>query len=345
MKTQIRRLLLRLVLGGLAAASLLAPAGATPLPAVLQPVVVDGAIPPGAWDWLRGGLADATAQQRRDWAAIETWLNDCMRDNAEATARELAELGIEPSPDAQLGYSNQVCIQASSYKAALRPDLAWPEFSARMGEARRVLDLYLFGANVAMQMGPYDPSWTPDYGWDILRASQREQVIRKAMSWHVRTDAPQLDAALLPYLQAQLSAMMAAEDHTNTEMLERIVAEYGWPRRSTVGERAAGMAWLLAQHADHDPAFQLRVLRLMEPLVATREVSPSNYAYLYDRTMLKLVGRQRYGTQFGPCEAGVRQLRPLEPDRDLAADRAAMELQPMEEYRAQMDRAFGPCPG
>jgi hypothetical protein len=35
----------------------------------------------------------------------------------------------------------------------------------------------------------------------------------------------------------------------------------------------------------------------MEPLVAQGEVTKQNYAYLYDRIMLKLAGKQRYATQ------------------------------------------------
>jgi beta-glucosidase len=46
----------------------------------------------------------------------------------------------------------------------------------------------------------------------------------------------------------------------------------------------------LVQHADDDPVFQLKMLRLMEPLAAGGQVSPRNYALLYDRVMLQMVG-------------------------------------------------------
>jgi hypothetical protein len=98
-------------------------------------------------------------------------------------------------------------------------------------------------------------------------------------------------------MQSRLGAAMTARDHANTEWLKGIVAERGWPTISQVGEEAAFNAWLLVQHADHDPLFQLRSLRLMEPLVAQGEVTKQNYAYLYDRIMLKLAGKQRYATQ------------------------------------------------
>ncbi len=82
------------------------------------------------------------------------------------------------------------------------------------------------------------------------------------------------------------------------------------------------------------------MLRLMEPLVASKEVSPSNYAYLYDRIMLKLAGKQRYGTQFWCKDGPNPEVRPLEqPDR-IDELRAEMQLQPLAEYAAYFN---SPC--
>ena len=82
----------------------------------------------------------------------------------------------------------------------------------------------------------------------------------------------------------------------------------------------------------------------MEPLVAKGEVSKRNYAYLYDRVMLKLVGKQKFGTQFGGCENGIRKLRPLEDEKQLDEYRSSHDLEPMKDYRLDMDEAAGPCP-
>jgi hypothetical protein len=49
---------------------------------------------------------------------------------------------------------------------------------------------------------------------------------------------------------------LQAVDAANTARMKRIVAERGWPGRSLVGDDGAQAAWLLVQHADHDPAFQ-----------------------------------------------------------------------------------------
>ena len=50
---------------------------------------------------------------------------------------------------------------------------------------------------------------------------------------------------------------MIEVDERNTARLKEIIARYGWPTKAMVGWDGADAAWLLAQHADRDPAFQL----------------------------------------------------------------------------------------
>lgn len=313
-------------------------------PPVIAKVLEDGAIPVGSWGWMRGAFPDASATEQGEWTSVKDWLTRCAAHDRENTQRELATLGIA-KPELPGGIiSTLPCAQAAMLRATVKPGVDWAQFSSLMDQAGQALGHYWFGAETAIKNTPLEPTWSTPSGRDILRAGARDQVLRNAFYWNLRAGAAKLPDNLLPYFRAQLSARLAAEDVANTAMLKTIVADQGWLRRTVIGTQAANTAWLLVQHADLDPAFQLRALRLMEPLVADKEVSPTNYAYLHDRVMLKIVGFQRYGTQFGPCKAGVRELRPLEAGRDLTVDRAAMELEPIDEYRAQMDRTFGPCP-
>ncbi|WP_295517068.1 hypothetical protein [uncultured Stenotrophomonas sp.] len=83
-----------------------------------------------------------------------------------------------------------------------------------------------------------------------------------------------------------------------------------------VGQDGADAAWLLAQHADKDPAFQRSVAEAMKPLVATGQVKASSYAYLWDRTNEP----QHYGT------LGRWEPRAVEMPETLDERRARMGL-------------------
>lgn len=96
----------------------------------------------------------------------------------------------------------------------------------------------------------------------------------------------------------------------------------------------ANQAWLLVQHADADPAFQERVLVLMQAAVAEGEASGSDLAYLTDRVRRAQGKPQVYGTQFQEVD-GVLQLQPVEDLAQLDARRAAVGLESMAAYVAR----------
>jgi len=83
-------------------------------------------------------------------------------------------------------------------------------------------------------------------------------------------------------------------DEDNAAWLKEVVRSQGWPGRSLVGEESAHAAWLLVQHADHDPAFQRECLDLLEKAVQRGEASASDWASA--RSTVKL-------------RAGLRNLR------------------------------------
>ena len=72
--------------------------------------------------------------------------------------------------------------------------------------------------------------------------------------------------------------IVATVDADNLAWLKEVVAEVGWPGQTMVGEDGAHAAWLLAQHADQDPAFQLRCLELLTQAVASGEAAPAALA-------------------------------------------------------------------
>lgn len=135
-------------------------------------------------------------------------------------------------------------------------------------------------------------------------------------------------------------------DNKNTEAMKQVVAEIGWPTVSKVGKEASHDAWLLVQHADHDPKFQQECLALMKQ-ESESEVSPVDIAYLEDRIRVNTGQGQVYGTQFHETrnDAGnvVRyEPRPIEDPDHLDERRVKVGLEPHAEYSESLTKKYYP---
>lgn len=103
----------------------------------------------------------------------------------------------------------------------------------------------------------------PELRGELLRMKNADQAVRD-----------------LPLITEGEERVLSAVDAVHTARLKAIVAAHGWPTVAQVGQDGADAAWLLAQHADKDPAFQRSVAEAMEPLVATGRVRAFSYVYL-----------------------------------------------------------------
>jgi hypothetical protein len=135
---------------------------------------------------------------------------------------------------------------------------------------------------------------------------------------------------------------VVAVDAVNLAWLRDVVAQVGWPGLSMVGEDGAHAAWLLAQHADRDPAFQRRCLDLMTDAVGRSEATLAELAYLTDRVLLAEGQQQEYGTQMTARKEGWAPRRLRDPGQ-VDARRAAMSLAPLAEYVADIQSTCGPA--
>ena len=102
-------------------------------------------------------------------------------------------------------------------------------------------------------------------------------------------------------------------DLSNTSWLREIVKRCGWPAQSIVGEDGALSAWLIAQHADATPDFQIEAARAMEPRVREGEASGERLALLVDRHARLQRIPQSYGMQYNMVEGRIQFLPVREP--------------------------------
>ena len=177
------------------------------------------------------------------------------------------------------------------------------------------------------------------YGEEELRA----ELLR-------RRDLDQAARATFAGAPEDKSRIIAMDD-ANTAWLRAVVKRIGWPGRTLVGAEGAHAAWLIAQHADRQPAFQRSCLKLLERAAARGEASPVDLAYLTDRVLLARGEQQWYGTQVSARTEGFVAPRLHDPDT-VDARRAGMGLAPLADQLAQARERFGippparvACPG
>lgn len=129
---------------------------------------------------------------------------------------------------------------------------------------------------------------------------------------------------------------MEAVHLENAALLERVIADIGWPGRSAVGEDGARAAFLILQHSISRPDLQRRGLALILDAIPLGQANALDAAYLADRIAMFEGAEQTFGTQFDWDENG--QLSPA-PTRDLATlddRRESVGLPPMAETIAHM---------
>ncbi|WP_454886121.1 DUF6624 domain-containing protein [Sphingomonas oryzagri] len=324
----------------LAFAAILAIAAAPPAPPPqVTAHVHDGHFDSGDYSWLRGAFPGATAEQVAEWTAIDGYGVHCVDDIPHDDAA-LKALGYDHAPaDYWRRYAGDVCGEASMARQVKGNFKDWGSFRHALDTALPIYRTYLFAVNRAVSTVPPDEGTLAERLHVIVVP---DQMLREALSWGQgdAASAPSLDPAATQVLRDLFWPDIRRQDHRNTAWLKAEVAQHGWPTISGVGKLAAANAWLLAQHADDDPLFQLEVLRLMAPLAAKGEVDKSNYALLTDRVLLPLTGKQRYGTQFTCDDKGWHPMD-LEDEAHVDDRRKTLGMPTIMENKAEIVRTYG----
>ncbi len=319
------------------------PSATMPMPGPVASHVRNSHFESGDYAWLRGAFPGASATQTADWEAISNYSDHC-RGAAPALVRaELSSLGENPPAGYWDQYADDVCGELTIARRTIDGFKNWTDYRRALDVALPYYESFRFAVARAEAAAPIGAGSLRDQLQAIVIP---DQMLRSALSWGAGNaiNAPDLDPAARTVLTKLLWRPIRDIDHRNTAWLKDIIAKNGWPTISKVGERASSNAWLLVQHSDDDPVFQLRVLRMITPLSAQGEVNRKNYALLYDRVMLPLTGKQRYGTQF-TCEKRGWHPRALENEANLDNLRSQVGLDTVASYMKRMIDAYGArCP-
>lgn len=164
---------------------------------------------------------------------------------------------------------------------------------------------------------------------------RRELLARQDEDQQVRQLLSAAEGQHKVRLPDEVAAQWQRIDQDNTRWLGELLATRGWPGQTLVGEDGAQAAWLLAQHADHNPDLQREFLDALRDAVARREAAPAHLAYLEDRVRVHAGQPQLYGTQFTVTEGELGPY-PIEDPQRLDERRAEAGLEPFAAYEARM---------
>ena len=127
----------------------------------------------------------------------------------------------------------------------------------------------------------------------------------------------------------------------NHQRIKKLYEQYGFLGHQEVGGIAAGQFWVAVQDADHDVAFQQRVLNDLGAEIETGNLDKTQYAMLEDRVNINLGRPQRFGTQLSFSDEG--QAVPkigLVDESKVEAWRAEYNLPPFKDYYNQRTIGF-----
>lgn len=269
--------------------------------------------------------------QAEAWLKVRTGVSPEDRGGRCVTeAEQLVLTGLKTAGDAP-----DAAIWRSDRATADTTITGWRDFRRRVLGGEPVADAPF--SHVAERVAGIDTAPDPRTR-DLLRRAAEDQFLRNSDPDDDRqTWAAGLTPGALTRVWRVIGAETCRQDSANAVWLDEQITRFGWFDIATYGESADTAAWLIAQHNDRNPAFQQRVLAILEPLAASGGTNPANYAYLYDRVAVNTGRPQRYGTQ-GRCTArNVWTPRDTEDLDGLDARRIAVEIGPMGDYRDHMN--------
>ncbi|MGB3605548.1 MAG: DUF6624 domain-containing protein [Psychroserpens sp.] len=124
---------------------------------------------------------------------------------------------------------------------------------------------------------------------------------------------------------------------THQKRAKQMLNTYGFVGRDLAGEEGSRAFWIIAQHSDHNPKFQLEVLEKMKIEVENDNADSRLYGLLTDRVNLNRGQAQIYGTQvkynMEICQAFPKQLA---DSSKVNKRRKEIGLEPLEVYLNDM---------
>ena len=161
--------------------------------------------------------------------------------------------------------------------------------------------------------------------------------LRSELQRRFEEDQRQRQRVLANLKDLNLADDVLRMDADNLQWLKKMVSDSGIPTVVQVGESGVHWAWLLVQHADDDPAFQLSVQPVFAQRQAAGELPADDLARLTDRVLVAAGKPQRFGTQFD-WYSGRFKPKGVVNMAEIEANRRQLGLMSLKDYACVMNR-------
>lgn len=152
----------------------------------------------------------------------------------------------------------------------------------------------------------------------ILFQDQQYRLVAAAAERKYGINAPQITEAM---------QQQSPVDIRLSRQVDSLIARYGYPGRSLVGEYEKGTAFLVLQHTP-----DAKYVPLLTAAADKQELAWSSVAIFIDRIKTGRGEPQVYGSQLGVAVQGHYPLLPIEDEPNVNVRRAKVGLDPLEEY-------------
>lgn len=167
----------------------------------------------------------------------------------------------------------------------------------------------------------------PEYALKLIRMIIKDQALDYHKDLGTRDFAKN---GYAPHWFFMINKTKSALNAENLKEMNQLLAEYGWPKYSDVGDLAADALLLVINHHESEE-FRMQYLDQVKEACLAGEGSCMEYAKIHDRILVNTDQLQTYGMQF-KFNRGVLEPFPIESPETVDRRRKAIGLEPLAVY-------------
>ena len=170
-----------------------------------------------------------------------------------------------------------------------------------------------------------------------------ESLVKALLDMEARDQALRAELTASGGIDVRYHPRLEELHRAHASRLRQIIAVFGWPGLTLVGEKGAQAAWRIALHSIGEPAFMRQCRDLIDIASHAGDVPRWQFAIIDDRIRVYEGKPQRYGTQLRNGPDGLEP-HPLENESRVNSMRMHAGLPPLAQTIAKARAAQPPLP-